>query len=184
MQKTIDLLARKKILAFIWDIPNVVQFLHEKFQENEYLQSVMKCLELWKDISQFIHMTTVIDRGQSQILEQERREWYELKIQKFERNVKCFYLHGAKSLLTKSIIGDQENFYMHVLRYYIPTIVHDTWGKYELGVGIFSMQGFERRNKESKNTLKRFTKNKGNILKKNMARLWDKFYFRNPEHDI
>mmetsp|Transcript_23467 Transcript_23467/g.34113 ORF Transcript_23467/g.34113 Transcript_23467/m.34113 type:complete len:425 (-) Transcript_23467:41-1315(-) len=37
------------------------------------------------------------------------------------------------------------------------------------------MQGYERRNKESKNTLKRFTNHKGNILVQNMKRLWDIF---------
>mmetsp|Transcript_23466 Transcript_23466/g.34112 ORF Transcript_23466/g.34112 Transcript_23466/m.34112 type:complete len:143 (-) Transcript_23466:41-469(-) len=44
-----------------------------------------------------------------------------------------------------------------------------------VGLGVFTMQGYERRNKESKNTLKRFTNHKGNILVQNMKRLWDIF---------
>ena len=50
-------------------------------------------------------------------------------------------------------------------------------GKYHLGIRIFSMQGFEHRNKESKRTLRKFTNNKGNILQNNLGRLWDHFYF-------
>ena len=45
-----------------------------------------------------------------------------------------------------------------------------------VGVGIFSMQGFERRNKESKNTLKRFCNHRGNIVVPNLKRLWDIFH--------
>ena len=61
---------------------------------------------------------------------------------------------------------------MHVLRYYIVDIAKITYEKHQLGVGIFSMQGFERRNKESKNTMKRFCNNKGNVLMNNMKRLY------------
>ena len=43
-------------------------------------------------------------------------------------------------------------------------IVDETCEKFESGVGKFTMQGHERRNKESKNTLKRFSNNKGNVL--------------------
>ena len=38
------------------------------------------------------------------------------------------------------------------------------------------MQGYERRNKESKNTLRRFSNKKGDIVTPNLKRLWDVFY--------
>ena len=53
-------------------------------------------------------------------------------------------------------------------------IIIDTWNTYKLGVGIFTMQGFERRNKESKATLLR-TNNKGNIMIQNLVKLFTKF---------
>ena len=74
-------------------------------------------------------------------------------------------------------MGDDETFYMHVLRFYLPKIARVTFDKHGLGLGIFTMQGFERRNKESKNTLKRFTNCKGNVLAANLRRLWDVYYY-------
>ena len=59
----------------------------------------------------------------------------------------------------------------------MPKIVDETWEKFKFGVGIFTMQGYERRNKESKNTLQRFSNNKGNIVVGNMKRLWDAYYY-------
>ena len=67
---------------------------------------------------------------------------------------------------------------MHCLRFYIPKIAEETFQKHKLGLGIFTMQGFERRNKESKNTLRRFCNSKGDILKPNMKRLYDIFYHK------
>ena len=37
------------------------------------------------------------------------------------------------------------------------------------------MQGFEARNKESKNTLRRFSNGRGNFVITNLKRLWDVF---------
>ena len=65
---------------------------------------------------------------------------------------------------------------MHVLRFYIPRIADDTFRKYNLKVGIFTMYGFERHNKESKNTLRRFSNGIGNIIVGNLKRLWDMFF--------
>ena len=57
----------------------------------------------------------------------------------------------------------------------MPEIVRTTYTRHSLGVGIFNMQGFERRTKESKNCMKRFSNGKGNVLINNMNRLWDVF---------
>ena len=69
-----------------------------------------------------------------------------------------------------------ETFHFHCLRLHMPKIVDDAWEKYKCGVGAFTMQGYERRNKESKNTLRRFSNNKGDVLIGNMKRLWDHYY--------
>ena len=71
--------------------------------------------------------------------------------------------------------GDQETFYTHCLRYYMPKIAKQTWDEHKRGLGVYTMQGFERRNKESKNTLKRFNNMKGNILVSNLKRIFDVF---------
>ena len=94
-------------------------------------------------------------------------------------DLKHFYIIGGRSILTKKAItghaGNDETFYIHFLRFYIPRIVDDTFEKYNLGIGIFTIQGFERRNKESKNTLSRFSNGIRNIIVGNLKRLWDMF---------
>ena len=66
---------------------------------------------------------------------------------------------------------------MNTLRYYLPIIVDDTWNKYQLGTVIFTIQGFERRKKESKNIFRSNTNKQGNQVLQCMKRLWDVFYY-------
>ena len=47
---------------------------------------------------------------------------------------------------------------MHALRHYIPLHAQNTWDTYKLGVGIFTMEGFELRNLESKQVVRNHTK--------------------------
>ena len=88
---------------------------------------------------------------------------YEEKIQIFKKNIKDLYKAGKDTFLTDKVLGDDENVYMHILLGYFPTIVDETWNDYELGVGIFDMDGFERRNKESKEYARKYTNNKCNL---------------------
>ena len=66
---------------------------------------------------------------------------------------------------------------MHYLRFYMPMIARKTMQDHQLGLGIFTMQGYERRNKESKNNLKRFKNGKRSLLITNLKQLWDIFQF-------
>ena len=66
---------------------------------------------------------------------------------------------------------------MHALKFYLPIIVKDSWEKFELGVGLFTIQGYEHKNKESKNTLQKFTNQKGNLVKQSSKRLCGIYYF-------
>ena len=52
----------------------------------------------------------------------------------------------------------------------------EAFEKHGVGIGIFTMQGFERRNKESKNCMKRFSNGKGNVLVNNIKRVFDIFW--------
>ena len=90
--------------------------------------------------------------------------------------MKLLYKFGATSFLTGSNdVGNNETFYFHTVRYYLPVIARENWDNFELGLGVFSMQGFERRNKESKCAMHNYSNNKGNIVVHNLARLWDVF---------
>ena len=93
--------------------------------------------------------------------------------------LKHFYAVGRSTFLFDKEAGDAETFYCHTVRFYMLRIAKITWEKHRLGLGIYTMQGFERRNKESKNTFRRFTNKKGNTLVQNLKRLWDLFYHEN-----
>ena len=103
------------------------------------------------------------------------------EMEKFECNVKKFYDVGSRTFISKlSNIGNDETFYLHVLRFYMPDIVRKTYERHNLGPAIFSMQGFERRNKESQNIMRRFTSHGNkNIVRTNMLRLYDLFLWGN-----
>ena len=97
----------------------------------------------------------------------------------FVENVKKFYDIGKGSFMTKTQkkVGGNETFYLHCLRYYMPKRAKDTLEKHKLGLGIFTMQGFERHNKESKNTLKRFCNGKDDTLSPNLKKNYDVFHY-------
>ena len=63
---------------------------------------------------------------------------------------------SAKTFLTKDQdnSGDDETFYLHVLRFYLPQIATKTLDEMQCGLGIYTMQGFEHRYKQSKNIKK------------------------------
>lgn len=155
-----------ELLDFIRNIPCIVKWLKERFVHTDTLLTLCDGLNLWMDISPFLVITTVDDNYEGELT-----QWINL--------LKRFYDVGRRSFLTKRVErpGDDETFYMHVLRFYLPKIARITFDEHDLGLGIFTMQGFERRNKESKNTLNRFSNTKGNVLCANLRRLWDIFYY-------
>ena len=71
---------------------------------------------MWSKIVPFLQITTIDD--ESKYLE---------KSNQFEEHLKKIYEVGAKSFLTKgNKIGDDETFYMHCLRFYLPHIAKET----------------------------------------------------------
>ena len=57
----------------------------------------------------------------------------------------------------------------------MPVFTRKIFEDHKTGLGIFSMQGFEHRNKENKTYFTRHTNKKGNISLQVMPRLWDDF---------
>lgn len=98
-------------------------------------------------------------------------------LQVFKSNVVDFYSTGLNISLTTldDKVGNDETFYLHTLRYYMPKIAEDTYNEHKVCVGIFNMQGFERRNKDSKNCMKRFSNNKEHVVVNNLKRVYDIF---------
>ena len=156
-----------EVKAFIDHIPKIVSFLHEKFISTERLGSLIKGLQIWPDLVSFLNITKI---GQGD------EDNYLKRLDTFEEQLKIFYSAGGKSFLTKGKdVGDDETFYMHCLRCYIPHIAKITYEEHHLGVGIFTMQGYERRNKESKWSYTHHNNKKRKILTQNIHRLHDIF---------
>ena len=159
-------LVGSELLLFIKNTDKITSFLKNEYQALPVLDDLCKGLLLWEQISPFLVITEI-----------KNVEEYKKKLEEFENNLRMFYEVGSRSFLTKNpaVVGDDETFYYHVLRFYLPVIAKQTLKDHCLGLGIFTMQGFECRNKESKNTLRRFSNGIGNIAIPNLKRLWDVF---------
>ena len=166
MNKTFQAFQGEELLLFIKTIPKITKWLNKSFVETPNLKGICDGLTLWEQITPFL-VITCIDNVTT----------YRHELDVWVDKLKKFYEVGKTTFLTKnpSNQGDDETFYMHCLRFYLPKIALDTFEKFELGLGVYTMQGFERRNKESKYTLKRFSNTKGNIVAPNLRRLYDKF---------
>jgi hypothetical protein len=110
-------------------------------------------LTLWVSIFKFLGITCIEER--------EEREYLNRKDQ-FNMELKELYSKGLSTFLSKpGKPGIEEIFYCHALRHYMPRIAKVTYETHGTGVGIFNIQGFERKNKESKNCMKWFSSNEG-----------------------
>eukprot|EP00978_Attheya_sp_CCMP212_P008133 scaffold18931_cov62-Attheya_sp.AAC.9 len=136
------------IKAFIGNIPMVVNFLNTKFAVTDLMNTFCDALLLWREISHFIHIVPINDPPH-----------FTTELTQFEANLASFYECGHTTFLTKNADGDNDIFYSHVLRFYLPRFAHEMFDNYNVGLGVFTMHGYEHQNKESKNTLKRFSNN-------------------------
>lgn len=73
---------------------------------------------------------------------------------------------------------NEEIFYLNSVWFCIPNIARGMWEISGAGIVIFTIQSCERRSKESKNTFRRFTNNKGNVNPQSLKRLWDLFCYK------
>jgi hypothetical protein len=156
-----------KLESFVSNSVHVVAFLQDHLFETQALHCLCEALALFPSIKSFMCQTYI---------DSDSVDSYKLNLLQFQQNVKKFYDVAAKA----SIIDENEIFYFHCLRYYMPTIAETTFDRHQLGIGIFSMQSFERRNKESKNMLARFsTMNRkcAAFLVNNIKRLAQVFHY-------
>ena len=166
----------ESIRKFITLSPAITKWWKENLILTGHTKCILESLILWTKISNFLRTTTIYDKNNdSDNVQKEKIKQYEIDMKLYSKWVARFYELGLVTFMTKSNKGDEETFYLHTLRYYMPDIIEDTWKKYKLGVGIFTMQGFERRNKESKHSLSNHNNYKGNYIIQNLNRLYTKF---------
>ena len=149
--KLLKSLKGDEVKKFVLAAPEIVQFLTENLEPNVIVLSLSKALILWDKIENFLKFRHII---------MDRVEGYEKDIDKFEGDIEAFYGFGITSFITNKIAGDIETYYLYCLRFYIPKLVRQTWQTHQCGIGCYTMKGFERRNKESKNCMRKFSNNK------------------------
>ena len=72
---------------------------------------------------------------------------------------------------------------MHCLRFYLPHIAKETLKEHNLGLGVFTMQGFEHQNKISKRVWNRFNNHTKKVLVQNLKRLYDAYHYDSVIND-
>lgn len=122
------------LFKFIKNIEDIVKFLKEKFQLTPALKHLCNGLELWEKPTPFLIISVI-----------ENKNIYKQEMLEFNNNVKKFYAAGKYTFLTKNAatLGDDKTFYLHCLQFYIPKIAKINYAENNLGVGIFTMQGFK-----------------------------------------
>ena len=103
-------------------------------------------------------------------------------IHTFREKVKLFYDYGRDNFLWETSVGDQETFYIHILRWEFPRILEKYYEQHKIGLGVFSMEGFEAKNSKSKTAIRQRSKCKGNVCQQSTLYLLRSFVHH--RHDI
>ena len=95
------------------------------------------------------------------------------------KNLKYYYDYGRTTFLASKggVIGSLETSYMHILRYNLATIAKITFKRHKVGLGVFTLQGMERRNKESKIIFLKHCNMKGNLCEQTLKGLTEQYEY-------
>jgi hypothetical protein len=97
-------------------------------------------------------------------------------VEVFEKNAELFYEAGKKSFLSDGTnIGGKETSYIHVLKFVTGPLAKLTFERHGVGIGVFTLQGYERLNQESKYVFVRHTNKLYDFVKQILIKLTEKF---------
>ena len=142
----------EQINQFITLMPLIKSFIIKHLEATTTVNAIISILDTYPKIDAFLRISYVIDA-----------DAYEKDIIYFNNNLKIFQKAARQIFYTNTTLGDSKTFYGYVLFCYYPILVERLWKEHRLGIGIFNLQGMERRNKESKNAAKKFYNNKHNV---------------------
>ena len=103
-------------------------------------------------------------------------------IHTFREKVKLFYDYGRDNFLSETSVGDQETFYLHIMRWEFLRMLEKYYKKHKIGLGVFSMEGFEAKNSKSKTAIRQRSNCKGNVCQQSTLYLLRSFVHH--RHDI
>jgi len=169
--ETLSRIQGKHIKGWIKDINNFVKMIEESIEcddNNPEMRDFVKACKVWTKITKFINIAKVPD---------DKVDAYKTELEDFNKNVVAFCKCGGTTFMKGDQMGDNETFYLHVVRNYLPEIAKNVLENCQFGLGVFTMQGFEHRNKQSKRTFKLKTNSTGNIVLQSMKALCSLFKF-------
>ena len=135
----------KHINAFIQQlIPKVINFITRKVKvSNIVSRNLVKLLMNWREISRILSVTYI---------SLEKEEWYKTQMANYKLLVAQFKSAAKHTIFSLRSASESEeineNYYSHVVINYTIPIMEQTFKQFHCSMGIFSMQGIERRNKE------------------------------------
>ena len=155
----------RELSLFVSNISRVTDFMRDKLFQTHEIKQFSEAISLLTLIFKFMSVTYI-----------SANESYKDSLDSFKIDVRRFYACGKHTFLST---GD-EPFYFHCLCYYLPQLAEITYTRHTLGLGIFTMQGFERRNKESKGMIRKsctFNRNSPSLLVNNINRLLQVYWY-------
>ena len=72
---------------------------------------------------------------------------------------------------TDQVPGDHETFYAHAVKWYFLQILRQTYGKYGIVLGIYTMEGFEAINYMTKRVIRDGSNCRGDIFAQTMIKI-------------
>ena len=141
LDKQFTSLKGNKVKRFVIAGPAIADLLIDRFKEDCWVLSIVKALRLWYDIERFLKI------GNIKLESEEKNVPVTTLIDQFEQNITKFYLVISTSFIKANCVSDRKTYYLHCLRFYIPKLAREKWEIHQCGIGIYSMQGFERKNK-------------------------------------
>lgn len=175
ISKSFSQLLGTEIKAYVLKCPDISKLLNGKLSTTKEVKALSQALTIWYNTEKFLKIYEV---------KKEEVQAFPSRIDQFESNIKSFCKCGVNTFLTKVELGNEETYYLHALRYYIPRFCRQSWTNHRSGVGVFTIQGFERRNKESKTIMKKFSNNKQQKLAKILKKLWNSFEYERSKYIV
>ena len=139
---------------FIERANGLVDIINNKHAFNTCIKNFTKLLNLLPSLHVFWAEVTI-----------ENYDSYLEKIETCMSNANLFHKYGKDTMFANTCVSDGETFYSYCAKFHAPRIARDALDLLGFGVGIWTMQGFERMNKESKCTCSNKTNSKENCCK-------------------
>ena len=124
------------------------------------LEDFIKILEAWQRITKFMGICCLFKIKYANDEIDNKALQHEEDISDFQMNAKLLCKHGKSNTLCKKEDGDKKFLCAHAALNCMPKEAECLCSISKLGLGTYSAQRFERRNKESKNLRLRFSNNR------------------------